>query len=209
MVVFVLPKMSRLNPKMSNFDDNESVEEEQGVHLLDDGYRNVKHADGEPFTSNARSTNFYSKSKFVGFIATAAIAIFWLGFETHPILNTSQSMRSDGIVEVTQAEEPVSAMSNSNPETLQQLRFDLASLSIDMMQSDMATDAAASKFVDIGPLCDLIESALEEIGFRGVIRELLNTELYIDVFAAAAEAKGIHDLSAKIIKHEGAFPAVR
>jgi DeoR/GlpR family transcriptional regulator of sugar metabolism len=49
-------------------------------------------------------------------------------------------------------------------ETLKRLRFDIAAISIDMMKSGMVADVNRSKFIDIGPLCDLVESALEEFG---------------------------------------------
>jgi hypothetical protein len=91
-------------------------------------------------------------------------------------------------------------------ETLKRLRFDLAAISIDMMKSDMVADVNRSKFIDIGPLCDLVESALEEFGIWGVFRELLEVKTFIVSLTAAAEAKGVHGLSAKLHEKETQSP---
>lgn len=58
--------------------------------------------------------------------------------------------------------------------TIESLRQDLVAMSADMKQYEKAQVAAKSEFIDITPLCDLIDHALDVVGVHGVFFELFN-----------------------------------
>jgi hypothetical protein len=57
---------------------------------------------------------------------------------------------------------------------IESLRQDLVAISVEMEQYEKAQVAAESEFIDITPLCDLIDYALDAVGVRGVYFELFN-----------------------------------
>jgi hypothetical protein len=72
------------------------------------------------------------------------------------------------------------------------LRNDIAALSIELMQNDTVAEAAKSPYyVDIGPLYDLVDIALDTIGVRGVHAELLDARPFLVSLMAAAKAKDL------------------
>ena len=87
---------------------------------------------------------------------------------------------------------------DSYPQVMEKLRFEAATASIEIMLNNPIEEAAASTFkasnytfVDIGSFCDVVETALDTVGIRGVYMELLETQQFAVALTAAARAKGI------------------
>jgi hypothetical protein len=74
---------------------------------------------------------------------------------------------------------------------IDQLRFDIATVSIEMMQNDTIEEAKQSHFVDISPFVDLVEEALDTVGMRGVYVELFESRSFAETVTTAARAKGL------------------
>jgi hypothetical protein len=214
------------NESLIIMDDSKGVEhgrqEEQAESRRSNDERRIRAAAGK----------YYNKSRIVGvmvgvIVLVAAFVFYWLEITSETKwadltslaadskpraklnLNTTTSFGSadeDALTTTTTHETPPGSAA---AETLKRLRFDLAAISIDMMKSDMATDANSSKFIDIGPLCDLVESALEEFGIWGVFRELLEANKFIESLTAAAEAKDVHGFSVKLNQTEGKQPSIQ
>jgi hypothetical protein len=176
--------------------------------LMDDSKGVDLGGQAESRSNEERCVGTYSnKSRIVRIIAAAAsvLYLFVIKLNRPHKLRTKRNTISTGAVALTKHAIPLASAAAK----LERLRFDLATISIDMMRSDMATDANISKFIDIGPLYDLVESALEEVGIWGVCRELLEAEQFIASLTAAAQAKDVHGLSVKLNEKEGKQPFIQ
>jgi hypothetical protein len=71
------------------------------------------------------------------------------------------------------------------------IRFQLAQLSIDMMRNDTEAAAEASETVDITPICDLVEMALDAVGARLVHTHLLDTVPFLVDLNSIARNDGL------------------
>jgi hypothetical protein len=194
--------------KMNFFDDKrldgaasngirEACDEENESLMDAIGSKDVEHRGGQATSksNNERSIRtYYSKSRIVGVLVAIAIVFYLFGIKSEAQLHTT-STEAD---EVALTKEEMSLASAPAVELLEGLRSDLAAISIDMMKSDMATDAKNSKFIDIGPLCDMIESALEEVGMWGVFRWVLADDPFVVSLTAAAQAKDVHGFSVHV-----------
>eukprot|EP00550_Attheya_septentrionalis_P003147 CAMPEP_0198284008 /NCGR_PEP_ID=MMETSP1449-20131203/3561_1 /TAXON_ID=420275 /ORGANISM="Attheya septentrionalis, Strain CCMP2084" /LENGTH=415 /DNA_ID=CAMNT_0043980913 /DNA_START=43 /DNA_END=1290 /DNA_ORIENTATION=- len=85
--------------------------------------------------------------------------------------------------------------------TLDQLRFEAAAATLEIMKRDTQKAASKSYFVDIGELADVVDKALDTVGFRGVFLELFETYSFTAATMAAAAAMGIKHLT-MVVEHE-------
>jgi len=99
---------------------------------------------------------------------------------------------------VSIAHAPSIMIASKAPASMDQLRFDIATVSIELMQNDTIEEASKSHFVDISPFVDLVDVALDTVGIRGVYIELFESRSFAETVTAAAKAKGLHDFYVEV-----------
>jgi hypothetical protein len=112
-------------------------------------------------------------------------------------------------VELSESSSPTNMRPKTTTTTIDQLRFDIATVSIEMMQKDTIQEARKSQLVDIGPFADLVELALDTFGVRKVYTELFETQQFAETVTAAARAKGggwSEEFSVQMFKKPGTQP---
>jgi hypothetical protein len=141
---------------------------------------------------NQSSLRFYTGVLFL--VGLANIALFgWHQWQGKPSYfhNTIQE-KPLVVVVVSDGRGPPPQTTNPLASIIETLRNDIAALSIELMQNDTVAEAAKSPYVDIGPLYDLVDIALDTIGVRGVHGELLDARPFLVSLMAAAKAKDLH-----------------
>ena len=103
--------------------------------------------------------------------------------------------------------QPFSHPADSSP-TIEDVRLQLAATSIDMMQKDTLAAANQSQIIDIGPLYNLIDSALDELGVQGVYIDLFESRAFVDMVNKAAKSMGVENLKVSFMKKTDAQPVV-
>lgn len=76
---------------------------------------------------------------------------------------------------------------------MHQLRHEAAVASLQIMKNDTVKAASESYFIDIGPLADVVDKALDLVGFRRVFLELFETYNFTAATLEAAKTMGVKD----------------